>query len=80
MTVRMEVGEISRFQNPGHFAKRYDTDCRRWFDRKASQTNTVIATQALGCKLAKAAWYVLVKEVNYDPKRMFPEWANKKES
>jgi len=111
MTIRMEVGEISRFKSPGefasygrmvdakrfsnkkkkgennrkcgnrylawafveaaNFARRYDSDCRRWFDRKAAKTNTILATKALGCKLAKAAWYLMAQGGRYDAKRMF---------
>jgi transposase len=58
-----------------NFAKRYDPRCRQWFDRKAAKTGTVIATKALACKLAKAAWYVIGQRADYDPKRMFPELA-----
>jgi transposase len=112
MTITMEVGEIERFKDAGHFAsycraveskrtsnqkakgqnnrkcgnkylswafveaanfaKRYDESCRRWFDRKAARTNTVVATKAMACKLAKAAWHVMAHKTNYDPKRMFP--------
>jgi transposase len=111
MTVTMEVGDIQRFADAGHFAsycrtvaaqrlsndrkkgennakcgnkylawafveaanfaKRYDPQCRKWYDRKAAKTSTVIATKALACKLAKAAWYVMAKDVAYDPARMF---------
>jgi hypothetical protein len=35
----------------------------------------VIATKALACKLAKAAWHVMAHDTDYDPKRMFPELA-----
>jgi transposase len=60
-----------------NFAKRYDEPCRRWFDRKAARTSTVLATKALACKLAKAAWHVMNQNSDYDPKRMFPELAMK---
>jgi hypothetical protein len=60
-----------------NFAKRFDAHCRRWYDRKRARTSTVIATKALACKLAKAGWHVMAKQVNYDPKRMFPELAAK---
>jgi hypothetical protein len=36
---------------------------------------SVLATKALACKLAKAAWDVMVHDTDYDPKRMFPELA-----
>jgi len=61
------------FVEAANFAKRYDERCRRWFDRKAARTNTVIATKALACKLAKAAWHLMTKKVDYDQKRIFPQ-------
>jgi transposase len=66
------------FVEAANFAKRYDDQCRKWFDRKAAKTSTVIATKALACKLAKAAWHVMAHETDYDPKRMFPELAQTK--
>jgi transposase len=60
------------FVEAANFAKRYDERCRRWFDRKAARTSTVVATKALACKLAKAAWHVLSEQIDYDPQRVFP--------
>jgi hypothetical protein len=60
-----------------NFAKRFDDQCRKWFDRKAAKTSPVIATKALACKLAKAAWHVMAHDTDYDPKRMFPELAQR---
>ena len=37
----------------------------------------MIATKALACNLAKAAWHVMAGNTNYDEKRMFPELAEK---
>jgi transposase len=65
------------FVEAANFARRYDEQCRRWYDRKAAKTSKVIATKALGCKLAKAAWHVMAGQCDYDEKRMFPELANK---
>jgi len=65
------------FVEAAQFSRRYDENCRRWYDRKKARTSTVIATKALACKLAKAAWHVMAKQVDYDPKRMFPELAVK---
>jgi transposase len=65
------------FVEAANFARRYDENCRRWYDRKAAKTSKVIATKALGCKLAKAAWFVMAQQCNYDEKRMFPELATK---
>lgn len=66
------------FVEAANFAKRYDENCRRWFDRKAAKTNRVLATKALACKLAKAAWHVMARQTDYDARRMFPELASKK--
>jgi transposase len=61
------------FVEAANFARRYDEPCRRWFDRKAARTNSVIATKALACKLAKAAWHVMAHHTDYDRKRMLPD-------
>jgi transposase len=111
MTIALEVGDIQRFADAGHFAsycrtvaaervsnqkkkgennakcgnkylawafveaanfaRRYDEQCRQWYDRKAAKTSKVIATKALACKLAKAAWHVMTAGVDYDPQRVF---------
>jgi transposase len=65
------------FVEAAHYARRFDEHCRRWYDRKAAKTSKVIATKALGCKLAKAAWHVMVGKCDYDEKRMFPELVTK---
>jgi len=66
------------FVEAANFAKRSDLDCRRWYDRKKAKTGTTIATKALACKLAKAAWHVMTNGAEYDAKRMFPELAMKR--
>ena len=63
------------FVEAANFARRSDERCRRWYDRKKAKTSTVIATKALACKLAKAAWHIMTKQTDYDARRMFPEWA-----
>ena len=111
MTITMEVGDIKRFAEAGHFAsycrtveakrtsnnkkkaennskcgnkylawafveaanfaRRYDEQCRKWSERKAAKRGKVIATKALACKLAKAAWHLMALGTDYDAKRMF---------
>jgi transposase len=66
------------FVEAANFAKRSDENCRRWYDRKKAKTSTVLATKALACKLAKAAWHVMARNTDYDARRMFPELAQKK--
>ena len=55
-----------------NFARRYDAPCGKWYERKAAKTSTIIATKALACKLAKAAWHLMTKLCDYDARRMFP--------
>jgi transposase len=59
------------FVEAAHFACRYNEQCRRFYDRKKQQTNPVIATKALACKLAKAAWHVMAEGAPYDAERVF---------
>ena len=65
------------FVEAANYARRFNQNCRRWYDRKAAKTNKIIATKALGCKLAKAAWHVMRGHGDYDEKRVFPELAGK---
>jgi transposase len=59
------------FIEAANFARRFDEQCRKWSDRKAAKTSNVIATKALACKLAKAAWHVISQQSDYDATRMF---------
>ena len=59
------------FVEAANFARRYDEQCRKWYDRKAAKTSKVIATKALACKLAKAAWHVMSQQTDYDARRVF---------
>jgi transposase len=68
------------FVEAANFARRHDDHCRRWYDKKAAKTSSIIAIKALGCKLAKAAWHVMSHQINYDAKRMFPELATMKKN
>jgi transposase len=59
------------FVEAAHFACRYDDRCRAFYDRKKQRANPVVATKALACKLAKAAWHVMHDDVPYDQQRVF---------
>ena len=65
------------FVEASNFARRFDEQCRRWFDRKAAKVGSVVATKALGCKMAKVAWHLMAKGTDYDAARMFPETTKK---
>ncbi len=66
------------FIEAANFARRYDPQCRKWYDRKAAKTSKVIATKALACKLAKAAWFLMSEGSDYDAQRMFGQPATVK--
>jgi transposase len=66
------------FVEAANFARRHDEPCRKWHERKAAKTSNVIAIKALACKLAKAAWYLVAEEVDYDGRRVFPQLATDK--
>lgn len=67
------------FVEAANFARRFDESCRRWYDRKQAKSSNVIATKALACKLAKAAWHLMARQTDYDASRMFPELATQKQ-
>lgn len=55
-----------------NFAQRFDAQCQAFCDRKASQTNKIVATKALACKLSKAAWHIMKHDVKFDAAKVFP--------
>ncbi len=66
------------FIEAANFARRFDEQCRKWYDRKAAKTSKMIATKALACKLAKAAWFLMSQGSEYDAQRMFGQPATTK--
>ena len=66
------------FVEAANFARRFDEQCRKWHERKAAKTSNVLATKALACKPAKAAWYLMAEQRDYDATRMFGQPASKK--
>jgi transposase len=59
------------FVEAAHFAVRYDARAQVFYERKKAKRNTMVATKALACKLSKAAWHVMSKNVDYDGDRVF---------
>jgi len=55
----------------GNFARRFNEEARRFFDRKEARTNGVVATKALAHKLARASYHVLKTKQPFDVKRCF---------
>ena len=61
------------FVEAANFAQRHDAACRKFYDRKKAQVNRTLATKALACKLAKAAWHMMSQDQPYDQARVFPK-------
>jgi transposase len=59
------------FVEAAHFACQHDSSCCGFYERKKQRTNPVVATKALACKLAKAAWHVMAQDVPYERHRVF---------
>jgi transposase len=60
------------FVEAANFAQRHDAACRKFYDRKKAQVNGIVATKALACKLAKAAWHMMSQNTPSDSGRIFP--------
>ena len=55
-----------------NFAKRFCPYARAYFNHKLKQTGKyVIAIKALASKIARATFYMMTKEVDYDPQKVF---------
>lgn len=59
------------FSEAAEIARRYDEDARAYFNRKAQQTNRMVAHNALAHKLARAAYYIMRDGVSFMPKKCF---------
>jgi transposase len=47
--------------------RRYNPKFRRYYDRKAAQTNTIVASRALSNKLARICYYIMRDQVAFRP-------------
>lgn len=59
------------FVEAAHFAQRYCTQAKRFYERKKAKTNNVVAIKALAHKLARASFHVLKEHQPFDMTRCF---------
>jgi transposase len=59
------------FVEAANFAVRYYPKIRRFYQRKAAKTNTVVAIKAVAHKLARASYYVLRDHVSFNIDKAF---------
>jgi transposase len=53
------------FSEAAQMARRYNKQFRRYYDRKAAQTNTIVASRALSNKLARICYYIMRDQVTF---------------
>jgi transposase len=54
-----------------HFATCHHERAKKFFQRKQSKTNGIVAIRALAHKLARASYYVMRDRVEFDPDKLF---------
>lgn len=59
------------FIEAAHYATRFYEPARRFYQRKCSQRNSIVAKKALAHKLARASYYVMRDQVAFKPERLF---------
>jgi len=59
------------YSEAAHFAVRYHPIAKKYFQRKMSKTNGIIAIRALAHKLARASYYVMRDQVEFVPEKVF---------
>jgi len=59
------------FVEAANFARRYCPEAKRFYERKKSRTNNIVATKALAHKLARACYHMMKEKKPFDVKRCF---------
>jgi transposase len=54
-----------------HFAIRDYPEVNRYYQRKAAETNSIVAIKAVSHKLARTSYYIMRDQVEYDPNKLF---------
>lgn len=59
------------FTEAANFAIRYNDTVKRYYQRKLAKTNNVVAIKTVAHKLARACFYVLKDQVEFDVQKAF---------
>lgn len=59
------------FTEAANFANRYEPLAKRFYDRKRTKTNSIVAIRALANKMARGCYYVMRDQVPFEPKLAF---------
>jgi len=57
------------YSEAAHFAIRFQPEAKRFFERKKSKTNGIVAMRAVAHKLARASYRMLQEQTPYDAKK-----------
>jgi transposase len=59
------------YMEAANFAKRYYPAAQAFYQRKLAKTNKIVAIKALAHKLARASYFVIKDEVDFNPEKLF---------
>ncbi len=59
------------FVEASHFMRRYNQKARSWYQKKAAKSGPIVATKALGNKIARACYFIMRDQVVFEPARLF---------
>ena len=59
------------FIESANFSKRFDPLAKIYFQKKSARSSNLIAIKALAHKLARACFYIMKDQVDYDPLKIF---------
>jgi transposase len=54
-----------------NFMRRYSPEAKAWYQRKHARTMTVVAIKALAAKIARACYFVMRDQVEFEVKKLF---------
>jgi len=59
------------FVEASNFMRRYNKQAGRWYRKKAATSGPIVATKALGNKIARACYFIMRDRVVFQPSRLF---------
>ena len=68
--IRQSISVVGIFRG-GALRKSLPPGSKKYVQRKTSKTNGIVAIRALAHKLARASYYVMKDQVDFDPERVF---------
>jgi transposase len=54
-----------------NYSRRFCPEAKKFYQRKLAKTNQAVATKALACKIAKACFFIMRDQVDFDVKKIF---------